>query len=103
MSVNVALPDGLANDSIDSTAPLDCMVAMIASQPSVLSSPTIPGRRHDGRRPGVTFLRSCLRGRILVLGVRLQDEIAHPFLRGCVSDGPEQRKAPPIATDGVLA
>src|SRR3954469_13386415 len=39
---------------------------------------------------------------LLVVGVGLEHECPHAFLRSRISDWPEQREAAPIATDGVL-
>src|SRR4051812_47545988 len=48
-------------------------------------------------------LRSCLGGVLLVLGVGLEHEIAHPFLGVGVGDRPQQRKATTVTIDDVLA
>ena len=46
-----------------------------------------PGHRHIGGIRDIHSLRSGLRSRLLVLGVRLQHEIAHALLCGRVRDG----------------
>src|SRR2546425_1384843 len=63
-------------------------------------------RRHPlGTAPGsvVHLLRSGLRRGLLVLGVRLQHEIADALLRARVSDRTQQRKAATFTVDRVLA
>jgi len=44
-----------------------------------------------------------LRRVVLVLGIRLQHEIAHSLLCVRIGDGPEQRKAAAVTIDDVLA
>jgi len=55
------------------------------------------------RGPGGVDLRGDASPRLLVLGVRLQNELSHAFLRRGVSDRAQQRKAAAIAIDDVLA
>jgi hypothetical protein len=60
------------------------------------------GKRGARRRPAVERPSHSL-GRIFVLGERLENEITNAFLRVLVGDGAEEREAPALAVDRVLA
>src|SRR5687767_5769028 len=86
-----------SRDGVTSATGLEEEVAIGASQAA--------GRRpHTGQRPAsVVGLRRGLSGHPLVLGVRLQHEIADAFLRTGVYDGTQQREAAALTVDRILA
>src|SRR6185503_5770499 len=88
---------GLSGWSMNS--PMGVAIASSLQATNVLKEARAPPR---WRRPGSTNLRSRLSGCLLVLGVRLQHEIAHALLCRCVSERAQQRKAAALTVDRVL-
>jgi hypothetical protein len=61
------------------------------------------GHTADGRRTGTGLRLRCTRVALLLLGVRLQHEIADALLRVDVSDWSQHCEAATLTVDGVLA